>query len=182
MIRDDGGGLNVKFIISKNPHTAKVAERAIPTAIFQEKQQIKEKFLKKWTGDQGLKNFDIASLLDWDYYKERLGGSIQKIVTIPAFLQKCLNPVPNIPYPTWLYKRKLALDDKFKQKGITSFFGKREPGAAPDVEDLVKIGQTIVAKQPVVHTKDEKYSKMEDCPKPTEDFNEWVKFQKANWR
>jgi hypothetical protein len=34
IIRDDGGGINVKFIISKKPIDAKVAERAIPTAIF----------------------------------------------------------------------------------------------------------------------------------------------------
>jgi DNA polymerase epsilon subunit 1 len=65
---------------------AKVAERAVPTSIFSEKQQIKEKYLKKWLKDYSLSDFDVKSLIDWDYYKERLGGSIQKIVTIPAFL------------------------------------------------------------------------------------------------
>ena len=30
----EGGGLNVKFIISKLPSGSKVAERAIPTSIF----------------------------------------------------------------------------------------------------------------------------------------------------
>jgi len=56
----------------------------------------------------------LKSILDWDYYKERLGNSIQKIVTIPAFLQKCQNPIPKIEYPGWLLKKKHVLEDKFK--------------------------------------------------------------------
>jgi DNA polymerase epsilon subunit 1 len=66
--------------------------------------------------DNSLTNFDLKSILDWDYYKERLGNSIQKIVTIPAFLQKCQNPIPKIEYPGWLLKKKNVLEDKFKQK------------------------------------------------------------------
>ena len=84
-MRDDGC-INVKFIIARLPRDAPTAERAIPTSIFAEKQQIKEKYLKKWLKDNSLTNFDLKSILDWDYYKERLGNSIQKIVTIPAFL------------------------------------------------------------------------------------------------
>lgn len=53
-----------------------MAERAVPTSIFSEKQQIKEKYLKKWLKDYSLSDFDVKSLIDWDYYKERLGGSI----------------------------------------------------------------------------------------------------------
>lgn len=79
-------GLNVKFIISKKPLTAKVADRAIPTAIFETSENIMKKFVRKWTGDAGLQDFDLRSLLDWDYYKERLGSTIQKIITIPAAL------------------------------------------------------------------------------------------------
>lgn len=75
ILRDDGG-INVKFIISKKPFDGKVAERAVPTAIFQEKKQIKEKYLKKWLKDNSLTDFDVKSLIDWEYYKERLGGSI----------------------------------------------------------------------------------------------------------
>jgi len=29
----------------------------------------------------------VAQILDWDYYIERLGNAIQKIITIPAALQ-----------------------------------------------------------------------------------------------
>jgi DNA polymerase epsilon subunit 1 len=32
-------------------------------------------------------DFDIRKVLDWNYYIERLGGTIQKIITIPAALQ-----------------------------------------------------------------------------------------------
>lgn len=35
-----------------------------------------------------MEDFDIRSLLDWEYYLERLGKCIQKIITIPAALQK----------------------------------------------------------------------------------------------
>jgi len=32
-------------------------------------------------------DFDIRAILDWEYYIERLGSAIQKIITIPAALQ-----------------------------------------------------------------------------------------------
>jgi len=83
----EGKGLNVKFIVSKLPHEAKVAARAIPTVIFDYPDEaVKIKFLKKWTGDTNRTDFDLRSILDWDYYKKRLEGTIQKIVTIPAAL------------------------------------------------------------------------------------------------
>ena len=48
-------GLNVNFIISRKPDTAKVAERAIPIQIFSfHDEGIKRKYLRKWTGDQSL--------------------------------------------------------------------------------------------------------------------------------
>ena len=61
-----------------------------------------------------MKDFDIRNILDWDYYKERLGSSIQKIVTIPAALQKCQNPIRKIPYPDWLKKRIAIMENPFK--------------------------------------------------------------------
>jgi hypothetical protein len=39
-----------------------------------------------------LTNFELRNILDWDYYTERLGSVIQKLITIPAALQK----VPNV--------------------------------------------------------------------------------------
>jgi DNA polymerase epsilon subunit 1 len=79
-------GLNVKFIISKMPLNASVTDRAIPTVIFDTDEAVMKKYLKKWTGDSGMQDFDIRKILDWDYYKDRLAGTIQKIVTIPAAL------------------------------------------------------------------------------------------------
>lgn len=71
-----GQGLNVKFIISKKPLTASVTERAIPISIFEADEPIMKKFLKKWTGDNSLQEFDLRSILDWDYYKDRLASTI----------------------------------------------------------------------------------------------------------
>ena len=90
-------GLNVRFIISKKPLEAKVADRAIPIQVFSLQDEAQQRrFLRKWTKDQSLDDIDLRKLLDWDYYKERLGGTIMKIVTIPAALQQCMNPVPRI--------------------------------------------------------------------------------------
>ena len=47
----------------------------------------------------------MRALVDWDYYKERLGGTIQKIITIPAAMQHVPNPVPRIKHPDWLHKQ-----------------------------------------------------------------------------
>ena len=44
-------------------------------------------YLRKWLENSALTNFDIRAILDWDYYIERLGGTIQRIITIPAALQ-----------------------------------------------------------------------------------------------
>ena len=139
ILRDDGG-INVKFIISRNPIHKKVAERAIPTKIFDFDPLIKEKFLKKWLEDSNMKSFNIREIIDWDYYKERLGRTIQKIITIPAALQKCLNPVPKIEYPEWLHKRIKANDDKFKQKDMRNFFKVVEKPAMAEIEDLQTMG------------------------------------------
>lgn len=48
---------------------------------------------------------DPRGLVDWEYYRERLSGAIQKIITIPAALQRVPNPVPRVAHPAWLHKR-----------------------------------------------------------------------------
>jgi DNA polymerase epsilon subunit 1 len=143
--------------------------------------------LKKWLRDSSTDNFDIRSILDWDYYKERLGGSIQKIITIPAFLQKCMNPIPKIEYPAWLHKRKRVEDDKFKQKRISTFFTATTDRVV-DVEDLQKMGVLNGNKsQKITQAKEKKenekkiqemYSNMAECPDPSNDanFKEWMKY------
>lgn len=49
-----GKGINVKFIIARKPVDAKIAERAIPTAIFEADPNVMKKFLRKWLKDAGL--------------------------------------------------------------------------------------------------------------------------------
>ena len=48
---------------------------------------------------------DVRAIVDWDYYRERLGGAIQKIITIPAAMQRISNPVPRVKHPDWLHKK-----------------------------------------------------------------------------
>lgn len=133
MIKDKG--LNCKFVVSKKPTEANISERAIPTVIFSMDQETKEKTLKRWTKDNGLKSFDIRDIIDWDYYIERFGSCVQKIVTIPAAIQRAQNPVPRIVHPPWL--KKLINDslDTRKQIKIDSMFSQKK---TMDIEDLFK--------------------------------------------
>ena len=52
---------------------------------------------------------DVRALVDWDYYRERLGGTIQKIITIPAAMQRISNPVPRVKHPDWLFRKVATL-------------------------------------------------------------------------
>lgn len=48
---------------------------------------------------------DLRDVVDWNYYRERLGGAIMKIITIPAAMQHVPNPVPRVRHPDWLFKK-----------------------------------------------------------------------------
>lgn len=58
-----------------------------------------------------MEDFDIRSLLDWDYYLERLGKCIQKIITIPAAIQK-----------VWTKKVKSAIASCLEWSGMEACF------------------------------------------------------------
>ncbi|KCV68263.1 DNA polymerase epsilon subunit 1 [Fonticula alba] len=138
MVKDKG--LSCQFIISTKPLGTPVTERAVPVAIFSAEEHVKRHYLRKWLKDPSLNNFDIRSLLDWEYYIERFGAAIQKLITIPAAYQNVANPVPRVRHPDWLQKQlaeKHGCDAGFRQRRITDMFTKGEPGAAiPDIEDL----------------------------------------------
>lgn len=119
-----GKGLNCSFIISRKPVGSPVNERSIPISIFSTDESVKKKFLKKWLKENELNNDDIRNMIDWDYYKERLGNSILKIIVIPAALQKVRNPIPCIPYPEWLNKMMREADSSFQQKTLERYFTK----------------------------------------------------------
>ena len=89
MVKDKG--LSCRFIISRKPDGSPVTERAIPLAIFQTEASIKRHYLQRWLKDSSMSDFDIRSILDWDYYIDRLNSCIQKIITIPAALQGVSN-------------------------------------------------------------------------------------------
>ncbi|EEY16978.1 DNA polymerase epsilon catalytic subunit A [Verticillium alfalfae VaMs.102] len=130
MVKDKG--LNCKFIICARPKNAPVTERAVPVAIFSAEEQTKRAYLKKWLKEEPA-DTDPRALLDWDYYLERLGSVIQKLITIPAALQKVRNPVPRVPHPDWLQRRINIKDDKMKQKKMTDMFTK---GPLEDITNL----------------------------------------------
>lgn len=123
MVKDKG--LACKFIISAKPHGSPVTDRAVPVAIFSAEDSVKKAYLRKWLKDNSLTDYDLRSILDWDYYIERMGSVIQKLITIPAAMQKVPNPVPRIRHPDWLHRRVMAADDKFRQHKVTEFFTKR---------------------------------------------------------
>uniref|UniRef100_A0A2I2Y7D6 DNA polymerase epsilon catalytic subunit n=1 Tax=Gorilla gorilla gorilla TaxID=9595 RepID=A0A2I2Y7D6_GORGO len=153
MVKD--AGLSCRYIISRKPEGSPVTERAIPLAIFQAEPTVRKHFLRKWLKSSSLQDFDIRAILDWDYYIERLGSAIQKIITIPAALQQVKNPVPRVKHPDWLHKKLLEKNDVYKQKKISELFtleGRRQVTmaeasedsprpSAPDMEDfgLVKL-------------------------------------------
>ncbi|KAL2298672.1 hypothetical protein Nmel_015678 [Mimus melanotis] len=158
MVKD--AGLSCRFIISKKPEGSPVTERAIPLAIFQAEPSVRKHYLRKWLKSPSLQDFNIRAILDWDYYIERLGSTIQKIITIPAALQQVKNPVPRVRHPDWLHKKLLEKNDVYKQKKINELFiseGKKQvPASRPvegtpssqvgDIEDFraVKIPQALV--------------------------------------
>ncbi|XP_037818567.1 DNA polymerase epsilon catalytic subunit 1 [Lucilia sericata] len=156
MVKD--AGLACKYIISRKPEGAPVTERAIPLAIFQSEPSVRRHHLRRWLRDNTMGDADIRDVLDWNYYIERLGGAIQKIITIPAALQGLTNPVPRVQHPDWLHKKISEKNDVFKQRRINEMFTSR-PKPKPamtsssndseakdvdiaDMEDLAGVEQT----------------------------------------
>lgn len=152
-------GLCCRFIIANVPRDAPVTERAIPLAIFQSEQSIRNHYLRKWLRLSSVDNLDIREILDWNYYIERFNSCIQKIITIPAALQNIRNPVPRVSHPDWLHKRLVEKNSLYKQKRITDVFNSidkqthidnQEQQLAGDIEDIgngkSKSSVTIVRK------------------------------------
>ncbi|CAG9813248.1 unnamed protein product [Phaedon cochleariae] len=187
MVKD--AGLACKYVISRKPDGAPVTERAIPLAIFQAEETIQKHYLRKWLRDSSLNDIDIRDILDWNYYIERLGGAIQKIITIPAAMQGVPNPVPRVRHPDWLHKKMLEKNDNFKQRRISDMFSALPKGAKPsssnvidqnqsgeinDIEDIAKKGSSsessvaVVTKRKRGSDKENEFSK-EDLNKSWRD-------------
>ena len=125
-------GLNCKLLICRKPSGRPVTVRAIPVAIFESEPAVMRHYLRKWLKDPNMADengdFDVRNLIDWDYYVTRLNSCIQKIITIPAALQRISNPVPRCAHPDWLQKMVREKLNPFKQKRISDMFG----GILPD--------------------------------------------------
>jgi DNA polymerase epsilon subunit 1 len=100
-------GLNCRLVIANRPFGAPVTDRAIPTLIFKAEKAVQTFWLKKWLKTNA--NVELRDVIDWQYYNERLGKTIAKIITIPAALQGIPNPVPRVVHPDWLQRKVGAL-------------------------------------------------------------------------
>jgi DNA polymerase epsilon subunit 1 len=179
MVKDKG--LSCRFIISSKPNGAPVTERAIPVAIFDADPAIKRHFLRKWLKDNSLIDFDLRTILDWTYYTERLGSVIQKLITIPAALQKVANPVPRIRHPDWLFKRVAAKEDKFQQHKLTDMFARMSATVvAKDMEDYGDGKEASTKKVAVVKRKKAKVPEV--APDPLVDYPGYIRVMRQQWK
>ena len=191
MVKDKG--LACKFIISARPLGAPVTERAIPVAIFSAEESVKRTYLRKWLKDNGLSNFDLRSILDWEYYKERLGSVVQKLITIPAAMQKVPNPVPRIEHPDWLQRRIVGQGDKFKQNKVTDFFTRSSKNILEQETQLIDIEDTGLLMPAYSKSHVEFHSTADDtqpegdgdnfaAPDPGSDYPGWIGVMRARWK
>eukprot|EP01132_Coremiostelium_polycephalum_P007732 gene7732-9508_t len=125
MIKDKG--VTCRYIISCRPTGAAVTERTIPVDIFNADPVIRDRFLRLWSKASS-SDIELRDLIDWNYYRTRLSGVIQKIITIPAALQSIENPVPRVVHPDWVIKELRKHEYARQQTTITSFFNKIEIG------------------------------------------------------
>ncbi|XP_055677958.1 DNA polymerase epsilon catalytic subunit 1 [Lutzomyia longipalpis] len=199
MIKD--AGLSCKYIISAKPEGAPVTERAIPLAIFQSEASVRRHYLSRWLKDPSMGDADIRDVLDWNYYIERLGGTIQKIITIPAVLQGLSNPVERVAHPEWLHKKILQKEDVFKQRKIDEIFAAQPKPSTTmttdvvaDIEDLTRDAPStsrdtrpisIKRKRQEVLDGEESIESFLGTRPPLgpsrEEVQEWVKYQKKKW-
>ncbi|KAL8708023.1 MAG: hypothetical protein Q9220_007019 [cf. Caloplaca sp. 1 TL-2023] len=203
MVKDKG--LNCKYIISAKPKNAPVTDRAIPVAIFSAEAQVKRYFLRKWMKEEST-DMNPRAIVDWDYYLERLGSVVQKLITIPAALQKVRNPVPRVGHPEWLQRRINVKDDRLKQKKMTDLFDKNPLAEIPtntlehrlptEIEDMgstqllkAKSGQVTRmvqkrrAPEPALPANLDPYTSLPArVPPMTEDYEGFLRYQKKKWK
>ena len=202
MIKDKG--LNCKYIISAKPRNTPVTERALPVAIFSAEDDVKRAFLRKWLKDDP-GDMNPRNVIDWNYYLERLGSVIQKLITIPAALQKIPNPVPRVQHPEWLQKRINNQGDRFKQKKMTDLFEKRALADIPvnildhrlpasgDIEKVLEVQIKPQTQSLGAITKRKRIDQISvlvdpyeslpaQVPSLEESYSSWLQYQKRKWK
>ncbi|KAJ1330700.1 hypothetical protein BSLG_009152 [Batrachochytrium salamandrivorans] len=189
MVKDKG--LACKFIISARPYDLPVSERAIPVAIFQAEPSVRRFFLRKWLKDSSIVEANIRDILDWQYYIERFGSVIQKLITIPAAMQLVSNPIPRVRHPDWLSKRVAAQEDRLKQRRITDAFVKVDKAtfvehlSANDqvnhVTDKLQASHSGAIHQLDVISQVE-FTHQERTELLTSNYQKWIELAKRKWK
>jgi len=131
-------GICCHLVIANRPIGASATERAIPVQIFSTNESVKRSFLRKWLNDPFMNDFDIRNVIDWEYYKTRLGSTVQKLVIIPALEQRIPNPCPSIQVVEWMRKRVAIQNDKFQQTSLMGFVKKVDVGGTSASNSIVK--------------------------------------------
>ncbi|PKI82744.1 Pol2p [Malassezia vespertilionis] len=165
-------GLACKFIVSAKPYGAPVAERAVPVAIFNAEPDVKIHFLRRFLKDASMVNVDLRSILDWDYYIERFAGVIQKLITIPAAMQKVPNPVPRVRHPDWLLRRVAVHQDRITQTKLSTLMSSKAVQArtrAPPVPAPVPAPVPVPVREELI-------------PDMHTDYPGWVSAMHRCWR
>ncbi|WP_162948694.1 hypothetical protein, partial [Pseudomonas aeruginosa] len=91
-------GFVCKYIISAKPHGAPTSQRAIPVSIFSAEPAVARTFLRDWLKDappgEAGDMPDLRDILDWEYYKGRLRGAVQKNYLASSSSAKCQKSMP----------------------------------------------------------------------------------------
>jgi DNA polymerase epsilon subunit 1 len=130
MVKDKG--LRCQYIVACEPKGTPVSERAVPVAIFTTNPEVMKFHLRKWCKTSS--DVGIRLIIDWSYYKQRLSSAIQKVITIPAAMQKVANPVPRVLHPDWLHKKVREKDDKFRQRKLVDMFSSANKDVVLDTD------------------------------------------------
>ncbi|KAA8497716.1 DNA polymerase epsilon catalytic subunit A [Porphyridium purpureum] len=135
MVKDKG--LACKYVIAKRPFGTQVTERPVPVDIFKASPAVRARFLKRWLRTHDEQDTELRELIDWDYYRVRLGSAILKIISIPAVLQGVANPVPRVALPDWLIRRQRELESSHKQATLDTFLVRKL--CAPKLKPLADV-------------------------------------------
>ncbi|KFK43140.1 hypothetical protein AALP_AA1G085200 [Arabis alpina] len=205
MVKDKG--LRCQYIVACEPKGTPVSERAVPVAIFETKCEIKKHYLQEWCKTSVV---EIRSIIDWSYYKQRLSSAIQKVITIPAAMQKVANPVPRVLHPDWLHKKVREKEDKFRQRKLVDMFSSANKDgvdtnhsvaqdSVEDIEDFCKENRPVVkgpkpiARSYEVNKNQSEREQQESCdPKCDDisfqnidknvDYQGWLELKKRKWK
>ena len=192
------------MIISRFPPGLPVTDRAIPNPIFNTDSKIRDYFLRKWSRDNSITDFDMRFFIDWDYYIDRFSTAIRKIITIPAGLQGIANPVDRVKEPDWLRRFMKVSRSLDGQKRISDLFHvsstipqkliEREANLIPDtmeeIAEETRYGEIVedaqsnhsVEPSPSVQPPSPPLSKSRRSVKRSADFDMWLQQRKQQWR